>query len=131
MITGVYAGIAGLMLIYFSIRVIRIRRRDKVSIGAGGNAALERAVRVHGNFVEYTPLTLILIFVVEGMGLPAVGVHALGASLILARIVHFLGFRSPEAPPVLRVGGMMLTFLLLLVLSIMAIVMGMGLAGAS
>lgn len=130
MITGVYAGIAGLMLVYLSIRVISIRRRDKVSIGAGGNAALERAVRVQGNFVEYAPLTLILIFVVEGMGFPALGVHILGASLILARVVHFMGFKSPEAPSVMRVGGMMLTFLLILALSLIAIVMGAGLAHA-
>lgn len=126
MITGLYAGLAGLMLIYLSIRVISVRRETRISVGPADNPDLERAMRVQGNFVEYTPLSLLLILVIELMGFYALALHGFGITLILARLVHFLGFRSAEAPGILRVVGMMLTFTLLLVLAATAIVLSFG-----
>jgi uncharacterized protein len=41
------------------------RRRARVGLGTGGDTALERAVRVHGNFAEYAPLFLLLLLVAE------------------------------------------------------------------
>ena len=126
MITGIYAGIAGLMLIWLSVRVISVRRRTRISVGPAGNDELERAMRVQGNFVEYTPLTLILILAIEMMGFSAIAVHIFGATLIAARLIHFLGFRSAAAPGILRVGGMAITFTLLLVLSLLVIASSAG-----
>ncbi len=117
MITGIYAAVAAIILVYLSTRVIGLRRGKKISVGPAGDADMERAMRVQANFVEYTPLALILLAISELNGLPALGVHALGASFILARLIHFLGFRSSEAPGLFRVLGMALTFLLLLVLA--------------
>ena len=126
MITGLYAGLAGLMLIYLSIRVIGVRRQTRISVGTADNADLERAMRVQGNFVEYTPLSLLLILVIELMGFYALALHGFGIALILARLIHFLGFRSAEAPAILRMLGMVLTFTLLLALAATAIVLGLG-----
>ena len=126
MITGLYTGLAGLMLIYLSVRVIGLRRQTRVSVGSADNPELERAMRVQGNFVEYTPLSLLLILVIELMGFYALALHGFGITLIAARLIHFFGFRSAEAPGILRVVGMMLTFTLLLVLAATAIVLGVG-----
>jgi uncharacterized membrane protein YecN with MAPEG domain len=117
MITGLYAAIAAIILVYFSIRVIGIRRRDKVSVGTGGNAALERAVRVHGNFVEYAAFTLLLLAIAEINNLAGPVVHAIGVAFLIGRLLHFIGFRSPEAPGVFRVVGMATTFTVLLALA--------------
>ena len=52
-ITPVYAALLGLLFIALSVRVIRLRRSRKVAVGARGDEAIERAMRVHANFAEY------------------------------------------------------------------------------
>jgi uncharacterized protein len=119
MITSLYAGAAALGLILLSLRVIRLRRRYRISIGHQGNEEMERAIRVHGNFVEYTPFFLILLTLAELQGLPAAALHGAGACFLFARISHVFGLRSEAAPGVYRVLGMALTF---------AVIGGLGLA---
>ena len=60
-----YAALLGLILIYLSYRVVSYRVKYKIGIGDGGNTKLARAIRVQGNFVEYVPVALLLIFFVE------------------------------------------------------------------
>ena len=67
-VTPLYAALLGCLLVYLSIRVIRLRRRFKVAIGAGGEAAIERAARVQANFSEYVPIGLILLLLAEASG---------------------------------------------------------------
>ena len=110
MITSFYAAAAALGLILLSLRVIRLRRRHRISIGHQGSDEMERAIRVHGNFVEYTPFFLILLALSEMQGLPVAALHGAGAGFLLARLSHFFGFRSEAAPGVYRVLGMALTF---------------------
>ena len=98
MITGLYAAIAGLMLIFLSVRVVGHRRGKKISVGTGGDAPLERAMRVQANFTEYVPLTLILMGIAELNGFPAFGVHAAGLVMLIARGLHFVGFSSDTGP---------------------------------
>ena len=45
-VAPLYAALLGFFLVYLSIRVIRLRRRLKVAIGVGDEAAIERAARV-------------------------------------------------------------------------------------
>lgn len=110
-ITGFYAGLAGLMLIVLSVRVIRRRRARGLSVGDGGDAELTRRIRAHGNFCEYVPLALIILATVEGAGYPAWLVHGLGICLLAGRVFHAwsMGAGSIRA----RVAGMSLTFLVL------------------
>jgi uncharacterized membrane protein YecN with MAPEG domain len=61
LITSIVAGLLSLILIKLSFAVINLRRENKVSLGSGGNDALERAIRAQANFTEYVPTGLILI----------------------------------------------------------------------
>ncbi len=45
-VAPLYAALLGVLLVYLSSRVLRLRRRLKVAIGVGGEAAIERAARV-------------------------------------------------------------------------------------
>ncbi len=72
-VAPLYAALLGFLLVYLSIRVIRLRRRFKVAIGAGGEAAIERAARVQANFSEYVPMALILLLLAEIQGGLALG----------------------------------------------------------
>lgn len=109
-VTPVYASILGLLFIALSLRTIRLRRRLRVALGDNDNAELRRAMRVHANFAEYAPLTLLLVFFVELDGLPAAWVHALCLALLCGRLLHAWGVSQIRENFRFRVSGMVLTF---------------------
>jgi uncharacterized membrane protein YecN with MAPEG domain len=95
-ITGIYAGLAGLMSLALAAGVVRARRRHKTSLGTGGEPAVEMAVRVHANFVEYVPLALLLMLLCELNGVGGATVHGAGIALLASRVLHAVGLgRSP------------------------------------
>jgi uncharacterized membrane protein YecN with MAPEG domain len=113
-ITPLYAALAGLILIVLSARIIVLRNKFKVGIGDGGHIELGRAVRAHGNFIEYVPLALLLILLCELTGAAAGTVHGLGAALIVGRLAHAWGLTSSEGISPGRGLGIVLTLLVLI-----------------
>lgn len=111
-VTAIYAAAFALLLIYLSIRVISIRRRDQISLGAGGDSTLEKRIRAHANFTEYTPLGLILLAALELNSAPLWQLHIVGGLLLVGRLCHPVGVNG--GPMNFRVGGMLMTFLSLL-----------------
>ncbi len=109
-ITPVYAGLFTLFFIFLSLRVVLVRRSARVSLGDGGNQELTRRMRVHGNFIEYVPLALILMALAELQGQPAWILHLIGAALALGRLAHAYGIGAAPQIMRLRVLGMVLTF---------------------
>jgi uncharacterized membrane protein YecN with MAPEG domain len=107
---AVFASILALMFIKLSLNVIGFRRKNKVSIGAGGVDELERAMRAHGNFAEYVPLGLFLMGALELNGAPSVLVALLGSLLVIGRYFHAKGINEPPPEFTNRVRGMKLTF---------------------
>jgi len=60
-ITPLFAAIFALGYLYLAIVVIKIRRSEKITYGLENrdsvkNRDLEKAVRIHANFIEYVPL---------------------------------------------------------------------------
>ncbi|MBY0335181.1 MAG: MAPEG family protein [Acetobacteraceae bacterium] len=109
-VTSLWAALCAAWLLWLSVAVIRQRLRARVAIGLGEDRLLLRACRAQGNFVEYAPLALLLILLLELGGTAAWFLHALGAALFLGRVVHALGIsREPEQLR-LRQAGMLLTF---------------------
>lgn len=117
-VTLLYAALLSLLFVYHSAYVIRLRRSMKVVLGGGNHSALERAVRVHGNFAEYVPFALLLLFIVEQQGVVLWFVHSLGLCLILGRIIHAYGLRQVNENIKYRVVGMVLTFVVLIMQSL-------------
>ena len=111
LITPLYAALAAGILIVLSLRVIGVRRNRRVAIGDGADEDLARRIRAQGNFTEYTPLALVLILLLELGGAAAWQLHALGAALILGRIVHAWSLTAHSGNG--RLIGMSLTFFVL------------------
>jgi uncharacterized membrane protein YecN with MAPEG domain len=108
--TSLAAAALALWLLWLSCAVIRERLRTRAAIGTGDDMLLLRAVRAHGNFAEYVPLSLALLLLLELGGAPGLWVAALAAALVAGRVFHALGIaREPEALR-LRQAGMLLTF---------------------
>jgi len=112
-ITALYAGLLTFLLLVLSFRVIGVRRSAKVEIGDGNDQKLLRRVRVHANFVEYTPYALILIGLLESLKAPGMMLHWLGATLLLGRILHAYALSQTPHIMSMRVAGMFLTFTVL------------------
>lgn len=127
-ITLFYAALCGLILIILSVQVVALRRRHQVGIGAGERADLERAIRVQANFVEYVPMGLVLLLVLElGAMLPGWLLHVLGASLVLARMLHgFWGLNRSEGVSLGRFLGTLLTWTTLIVASLIGLWLAIG-----
>ena len=105
-IVPAYAAIfAGLFLV-LSIRTIRARRSAKVAIGTGGDKILERLSRVHANFAEYVPFTLLLIAFAEMRGIHPIIIHLLCITLGIGRSVHAWGVSNSSENFRFRVIGM-------------------------
>ena len=90
-ITALYAGLLALVGVVLQQLVGRERMRTEISIGDGGDPQVLAAMRRQANFVEQVPLALILLALLELNGASAAWVHALGAILLVARIVHPFG----------------------------------------
>ena len=99
-VTPIIASILTIVFLQLSFAVIRLRRKNKVGLGTGGHDELERAIRAQGNFAEYVPMALILLFLFEFNGAPLWLVSILGAALIIGRVMHAKGIKQP--PPHFR-----------------------------
>ncbi len=113
-VTAIYAGVLAILVIYLSFRVAMMRRAGGIGIGDGGNSSLSKAIRVQGNAVEYVPLALVLLLLLELNGAQAAMLHALGGTLVLARVLHALGLSSTAGVSIGRLYGTMLTWIVIL-----------------
>ena len=90
-ITPYYAAILALLFIALSVRTIKTRREHKVAIGDGGEKSILRASRVHANFSEYVPFTILLIAMLEMQTYSQWIIHGLCIALVTARAIHAYG----------------------------------------
>ena len=109
-VTPLYAGLLALLYLFLTFRVIRFRRGNRVDMGDGGHALLQRYVRAHANFAEYAPFALLLIAFVELGAAPQLLVHALASLLVLGRLSHAWGVSQLKEDYRFRVAGMAMTF---------------------
>ncbi|HEX8528231.1 MAPEG family protein [Allosphingosinicella sp.] len=119
------AAASALLHIWLSVRVSHLRRLHHVSIGDEGNAAVLTRMRAHGNFAENTPIFLILLALIELAIGSAIWLWAAAILFILGRILHAFGMDRP-APNALRIGGVSLSWLVLLGLAGFAIYLSYG-----
>jgi uncharacterized membrane protein YecN with MAPEG domain len=120
-ITAFYAGLLGILFFYFSVLVVKGRFSKKISLGDGGDHHFQQVIRAHGNFSEYAPIVLILLFVAEVNLTNPIFLHLAGIALLLGRFLHAFGLRRHSGSSWQRVSGMLLTFASLLALSILNI----------
>lgn len=108
-ITPLYAALLGLFFVALSARTIMARRKLQIALGDNGDPSMLRAIRVHANFAEYVPISLILLALVEGTGAASWFVHLLGTSLLLGRLSHAFGVSQVKENFAFRVSGVALT----------------------
>ncbi|MFT5758136.1 MAG: putative membrane protein YecN with MAPEG domain [Alteromonadaceae bacterium] len=117
-ITGFYTGILTLLFMVLAFNIIRLRYKFKVGVGDGEQPQLIKAIRVHGNFAEHVPITLILLACYELNGGDAMWLHILGASIFIGRILHVVGLTKTTGVSTQRQFGMISIFLVMMILAV-------------
>lgn len=124
-VTLVVAGLHGLLLLVLLLPIVKLRRGRKVGIGDGGDRELMRRIRVHANFVEYVPMLLVLLALLELGGLDRRVVGVLGTLLFAGRLLHARGLGRSEGYSKGRYWGTLATWSVLLAASLAAIALGL------
>lgn len=109
MVSALYVVFGALFIIKLALNVVHLRRQYRVSIGDGGVSDLQLAIRIHGNAMEYIPLALLLLVVMEMNGADIWIVHLLGLFFFFGRLLHAHGLRSRTL--LWRRNGMLLTLI--------------------
>jgi uncharacterized membrane protein YecN with MAPEG domain len=108
------AGCAALINLWLSIRVGRVRSKEKVFVGDGGNEMVIRRMRAHSNFVENAPFVLILIALLELACGQSMWLWGAGGLFLLGRLAHAIGMDGKMQA---RFVGTLITLVTLLALA--------------
>jgi uncharacterized protein len=90
-VTPIFVGALALIQVVLTTLVIRRRVRAGVALQDGGDNALLRRIRAHGNFTETVPIALLAMLIVEMGGLASAWLWLGGAALVIARLIHAAG----------------------------------------
>jgi uncharacterized membrane protein YecN with MAPEG domain len=119
LVTSIIASILTIIFVKLSFAVIGLRRKNQIGLGSGGHDDLERAIRAQGNFAEYVPIGVILIACLELNGAPWWLVAIPGITLMIGRLIHAVGIKTPPPDFSRRVLGMRFTFYTLITLVVL------------
>ena len=118
-ITGLYVALAVLLVLVLGVRVVIRRWTARIGIGDGNDHELRKRIRAHGNAIEYLPIGLLALLLLDLDGTTPVLLHVFGVALILARAVHAFGLSRTGGASPERFFGITLTFLTLLVMAVL------------
>ncbi|MSE19092.1 hypothetical protein GKC49_29510, partial [Pantoea agglomerans] len=85
MVSALYVVMGALLVMKFTLDVVRYRRFYRVAYGDGGYHDLKMAIRIHGNAIETIPLALFLLVMMEMNGADIWMVHLTGLLFFISR----------------------------------------------
>ncbi|EMU8997699.1 MAPEG family protein [Providencia rettgeri] len=109
MVSSLYAVLGALLLLRLSLNVVKLRNQYRIAYGDGGFYELQTAIRVHGNAIEYIPISLILLLFMEMNGAQVWMIHVCGLILIAGRLLHSYDLKNHDYT--YRRSGMVATYL--------------------
>ena len=120
-ITLLYASLLTILAIFLAIKVGMNRVETNIMTGEGESSILLQSVRAHGNLIEYAPLALILLALLEMQNVSDFMLHLCGSLFFLARILHAYGVTISRESTPYRLVGAVGTWLIMLIMSLVGI----------
>ena len=117
-VTLTATGAAALINLWLAIRVGQKRKSEQVSVGDGGKEPLIARMRAQANFIEYTPIVLILFAVIELAVGTSLALWITMAVFLMGRVAHPFGMDGWMPG---RMIGTLTTFVIMLGLAAYAI----------
>jgi len=90
-VTAIITGCFAIMMVPLSLQIsVYYARTGKTQADPDvmSDEVLRRKTRAHGNFIEYVPLALIALGLVELSGASSTMVWSLGGTFLAARLIH-------------------------------------------
>jgi len=109
LISALTAGILIVMQMALALTVALARRRNRQSLGDGGNQQVLQAIRRHGNLAENAALFIAGFTLMEMLGGSRIELEILCAVFVLARISHAIGLSMPRTVNPFRIVGITAT----------------------
>jgi uncharacterized membrane protein YecN with MAPEG domain len=109
LISALTAGILIVMQMGLALAVALARRRNRQSLGDGGNKEVLQAIRRHGNLAENAALFIAGFTLMEMLGGSRTELQILCAVFVLARISHAMGLSMQKTVNRFRIIGIIAT----------------------
>ncbi|MBX9885374.1 MAG: MAPEG family protein [Novosphingobium sp.] len=118
-VTAFVTAVSAIMLLITAIDTVRQRMRLGAAFGDKGDAKLISAGRAHANLAEHAPVVILMLGVLELAHAAPLGLKAVAALFLVARILHVIGLYAPvdTKPPLPRSLGVIGTWLVMVVLA--------------
>lgn len=107
---GLYTGLNLIILLALGFHVSLGRNKKKVSLGSGGDSAMESRIRAHGNASEWIPGAMIGLILLALMGASAFLIHGIGLIFTIGRGVHGFAMATNAPPGPARMIGALITY---------------------
>ena len=115
MITALYTSVLAFMFLVLSYNVIFMRYKHKISVGDGGNEEMKKYLQARANFVDYVPLALVMLLLLESMGTSAVIIHGMGTAIVFSRLLQGWGLSMSSGSSFGRITGALIMHSVLIV----------------
>ena len=79
------------LLILLAMNISRLRVKEKVANGDGGNVTMKKAIRAHGNGVEHVMVTGLIVLALEFGQSPVAFLATVVGGFTVARVLHAFG----------------------------------------
>ena len=114
-VTLLFTVLLSVFLIVLSFRVLDLRGSPVTKWLHPADRSIEqetldRAIRGHGNLIEYAPMFLFLMLCLELQGASKGQLLLSGTVFTIGRFMHGIVFSFMRPQPIMRIGGMALTF---------------------
>ena len=120
-ITLLYASLLTILAIFLALKVGMNRVETNIMTGEGESSMLLQSVRAHGNLIEYAPLALILLALLEMQNVSDFMLHLCGSLFFLARILHAYGVTISRESTPYRLVGALGSWLIMMIMSLVGI----------
>ena len=108
-LSALTAGVLIVMQMALMLTVVLMRRRNRQSIGDGGNPELLAAIRRHGNFAENAAIFIAGFTLFEVLGGNRTAIATMCAAFVAGRISHVIGLSMEKTVNPFRITGIVIT----------------------
>jgi hypothetical protein len=108
-VSALTAGVLIVLQMFLLLTVVFARRRNRQSLGDGGNDNMLRAIRRHGNLAENAAIFVVCAALLEMLGESRMVVEILCAAFVLGRLSHAIGLSFGRSVNIFRFVGATVT----------------------
>ena len=117
-ITLLYASLLSILAVFLAYKTGTLRLKTNTLLGSGDSSEMLQSIRALGNLVEYAPLAIIMLGLLEFQDVASWKLHLIGSIFFLCRILHAYGMAISRESTPYRLLGIVGTWIIILSMGI-------------